>query len=78
MDKKVKEKIIFVRETTLGSIVSDIFSFGMIAGSFWFNYRFVGGNDALDVLLFCVFFLFAMGKAKNYRKLQELAREIKS
>jgi hypothetical protein len=70
-----KEKIIFVKETTLGSIVSDIFTFGGIVSSFWFNYRFIGGNDALDILLFTVFFLFAMSKAANYRKLKELTNQ---
>lgn len=66
-----KEKIVFVKETTPGSIVSDVFTFGMIVGSFWFNYKFIGGNDALDILLFIVFFLFAFGEAGNYRRLKE-------
>lgn len=67
-----KEKIVYIRETTVGSIASDIATFGIIIGSFWFNYKFIDGNNWLDVLLFLTFFLFAMGKAGNYRKLAEL------
>lgn len=70
-----KEKIVYVKENTFGSMMSDTFTFGCIVGSFWFNYRFIGGNDALDALLFLVFFLFAIGKAANYRKLAELNKE---
>lgn len=70
-----KERIVYLKETTLSSVVSDIVTFGCLVGSFWFNYKFIGGNDALDVLLFIVFFLFAMGKAANYRKLAELNKK---
>jgi hypothetical protein len=72
-----KEKIVYLKETTPGSIVSDVVTFGCIVGSFWFNYRFIGGNDILDVLLFIVFFLFSLGKAGNYRKLRELESSAK-
>jgi hypothetical protein len=69
-----QEKIIYLKETTVGSIVSDIVTFGTIVGSFWFNYKFINGNNWLDVLLFISFFLFAVGKTGNYRKLAELNR----
>ena len=69
-----KEKIVYIKETTAGSVVSDIVTFGTICGAFWFNYRFVGGNDAMDILLFLVFFMFAIGKAANIRKLKDIEK----
>lgn len=70
-----RKNTIWVKENTLGSMLSDLFTFGSIVGSFWFNYRFIDGNNWLDVLLFICFFLFAIGKAGNYRKLAELESE---
>lgn len=75
MPDKPKEKIVFLKETTLGSIVNDVFTFSTIVGSFWFNYKFIGGNDALDILLFLVFFMFGIGKAANYKKMKQLIDE---
>lgn len=65
-----KEKIVFVRETTFESYLADFFTFASIVGSFWFNYTYIGGNDALDILLFICFFLFALGRAKDLVRLR--------
>jgi hypothetical protein len=59
---------IYIRENTLQSIGQDLFSLGMIVLAFWLNYRFIGGNDALDVLLFVLFFLMSFGRAANIAK----------
>lgn len=67
-----KEKIVYLKENTLSSLVADTFTFATICGSFWFNYKFINGNNWLDVLLFLCFFMFAIGKAGNVRKLKEL------
>ena len=62
-----KEKIVIVRETTISSVLQDIFTFGLLVGSFWFNYQFIGGNDALDILLFFMFFFMGLGQLRNYK-----------
>lgn len=72
---EVKEKIVIIRETTVQSIISDIVTFGTILFSFWFNYKFIGGNDALDALLFIVFFLTGTAHLKNYKRFQELIND---
>lgn len=69
-----KQKIIYIKENTLSSIVADTFTFASIVASFWFNYRFIDGNNWLDVLLFLCFFMFAIGKAGNMKKLKEIER----
>lgn len=74
---EIKEKIVIVRETTFGSIISDMFSFGIIVASFWFNYTFIGGNDALDALLFITFFTMSFSHIKNYKRFFEDLKEQK-
>lgn len=63
-----KEKVIVVRETNFQSYVADAFTFASMCAAFWFNYKFIGGNDAFDVLLFISFFLFAIGRTKDVRR----------
>jgi hypothetical protein len=70
-----EQKIVYLRETTSQSMISDLFSFGTIVAAFWFNYRFIGGNDALDVVLGIAFFMFSIGRAANYKKLKELEKD---
>lgn len=78
MDTKNNEKLVFVREHTLGSILSDVVTFGVIVASFWFNYRFIDGNNALDTLLFIVFFLQGFSNFKHYKRFYEEAQEAKT
>lgn len=54
-------------ENTLGSIVSDLFTFGFIALTFWFNKEFINGNDLVDVILLVMFVLFLTSKSKTRR-----------
>lgn len=64
-----KEKdIVIIRETNFASYIADLFTFASICGAFWFNYTFIGGNDALDILLFICFFLFSVGRAANIKR----------
>lgn len=71
MDNKPEKQIVLVRETTAQSIVQDIFTYGVTLFAFWFNYNFIGGNDALDVLLFISFFTISLSHLKNYKLLNE-------
>lgn len=70
MSKQVK--VLLIRENTLQSWSQDLFTFASIVGSFWFNYKFIGNNHTLDILLFITFFMLAMGRAGNYRKAKEI------
>lgn len=74
----MKEKVIVVRETNFQSYIADAFSFGSMCAAFWFNYRFIGGNDAFDILLFISFFLFSIGRTKDIRHAIENAKKDKS
>ena len=72
----MNKKIIYVKENTIGSMIADTFTFGTICVAFWFNYKFINGNDMLDVLLFICFILFAFGKASQLKRLKEIEKEI--
>jgi hypothetical protein len=70
----MSKKVIYIKENTIGSMLADTFTFATICLSFWFNYKFIGGNDALDALLFICFILFAIGKASQLKKLAEIEK----
>lgn len=71
-----KEKqIVLVRETTVSSVIQDIVTFSCLVFSFWFNYKFIGGNDALDILLFITFFMMGMSHLRNYKLLKEMTEK---
>lgn len=74
MDKK-DERVVFIKEHTLWSVLSDVVTFGVIVASFWFNYRFIDGNNILDTLLFICFFFQATGNFKHYKRFYEEAQE---
>ena len=75
MEQKEKQ-IVLVREKTKDSIIQDIVSFGAILFSFWFNYKFIGGNDALDILLFIVFFGMGLRSLKEYKLFLEDVKKL--
>lgn len=63
-----KPQVIYVRERTFQSYLADFTTFGTICLSFWFNYKFIDGNNWLDALLFICFFIFAIGRSKEISK----------
>lgn len=71
----MSKKVIYIKENTVGSILADTFTFGSIVASFWFNYKFIDGNNILDILLFICFFLFAVGKAGNIKNVAEIEKK---
>lgn len=71
----MSKKVIYIKENTLGSMLSDFFTFVAIVGSFWFNYKFIDGNNALDALLFICFFMFSVGKAAQIKKVAEIEKQ---
>ena len=59
-----KTKIVLLRKSLLQSILTDMFTFGFLAITFWFNYTFIGGNNFIDVLLISLFFIFIVPMSK--------------
>ena len=62
------KEIIYFRESLFQSILADSFSYGILFGGVWFNYRFCGDSHFLNIVILLLFFLllFAKGKSKQY------------
>lgn len=57
----MKKEIVIYRESLWQSIVSDIFTFGILVGSFAVNQYFIG-SGLLAGFLLILFFVFVIGK----------------
>lgn len=53
-----KEKKSFIR-----SFLSNLNTFGCLGFSFYFNYKFIGGNDFFDLIIFLLFIIIFSCKA---------------
>lgn len=75
-----KREIIYFRESLFQSICADLFSYGMLVGSFWLNIEFIG-SKLLSAILLIMFFMMsfskAMGKAKKFYSKQDLIEYLK-
>ncbi len=61
----MKNKIIIVyRESLVQSIIADIFTFGVLIGSFYINHIYIKSNFLSGILLI-VWLIFVMGKSNN-------------
>ena len=58
----MKKEIIIYRESLWQSIVADIFTFGILVGSFAINYLFIGSNFLAGILMVC-WFIFMIAKS---------------
>lgn len=55
VEEKKTEHTIFYKESAIQSFLSDLFSFSFLIVTFWFNYKFIDGNNILDFLLLIIF-----------------------
>jgi hypothetical protein len=53
-------RIVDARETVISSIVKDIFSMGLLIGSFYINNKYLGNGIILQLLLGFTLFCFAI------------------
>lgn len=59
---KPKPEIIYFRESLKQSVAADTYTFGSIIISFWLNYRFIGNNHFLDVVLIIMALVFTSAR----------------
>jgi hypothetical protein len=46
------------KKSIIGRFLDRLSLFSCLALSFYFNYKFIGGNDFFDVIIFISFFMF--------------------
>lgn len=72
------KQIVIIREHRFENYLGDALTLGYTSLAFWFNYRFIGGNDAFDVLLFIIFFMFVFNRSMQiYKQVREYLEESK-
>ena len=60
----MKKEIIIYKESLWQSVIADIFTFGILIGSFAINHFFIGSNFLAGILLVC-WFIFMIAKVGN-------------
>ncbi len=63
-------KILLINESDGKSMISDIFTFGILIGSFWFNFEYLGNGLILQFVLGVCFFV--MAAARGSRKVRRM------
>ena len=70
-------KISYIRESLVQSVLADIFTFGAMVGSFYFNEKFIGSGFMNGVILI-MFIMFLINKAnknlKTFKTNEELIK----
>lgn len=67
MENKEKEYI-YYRESLWSSIASDLFTFGMLALVFAFNYFYLGDSLAGAIILFIMLLMIVYARGSSKRK----------
>jgi len=65
MDKSKVPKLIYVRESAIQSIISDVISFGIPALLAYLNYAYLGNAVTYQILICFVFFISACAGGKK-------------
>jgi len=71
-----EKEIILLKEGALQSVLSDIFMWASLLFAFWFNLKFIEGNNFLDAIIFILFFVGMLSrtntKAKRFHRKEDL------
>lgn len=62
---KNEKIIVIINESVIGSIVKDVFTFGMFAGLLWFNHAYLSGSTFIDFLFILCVILFLAGRSSK-------------
>lgn len=68
MDDNKKPIFILVKENLWQSICSDMFTFGSMASTVWFNQNFCGGSYFLNALILAVLLTIMFSRAGSKTK----------
>jgi hypothetical protein len=78
---KAEKEVIYFRESAIQSILSDFFMWGSLLFAFWFNHKYIDGNNFLDALVLILFFIgtFSRGeKCKRFTSRKKLLEFLES
>lgn len=76
--EKTKTQFIYFRESAFQSVVSDIFLFGSIMATCYFNHKFLSGKLGIDILLIALMIFMAAnrtsGRTQTFTRIEDLKR----
>lgn len=61
MSKEEKITVVIHKHSKLGSLICDLQSMSLIVITYWINYKFIDGNDFVDVFLLIFIFCYLAG-----------------
>jgi hypothetical protein len=67
-DSKHVLKVLIINESDAKSVLSDLFTFGVLMLCFWLNYKYVGGDAWLSAFLFFGAFIWAINRSTKLAK----------
>ncbi len=65
-----KPEFLIAYQTSAGSIIADLFTFGVLFGGFWLNYKYMGNGVILQLVMGVCFFVCAA--ARGNKKVKRL------
>ena len=66
--KKPEARIIYVRETALQSVLSDIFTFGILIGISTLHFVYWGAHWYMGILIVFLWLVFVAGRAQSKKR----------
>ena len=49
--KNKEPELILIKESLAGSIISDCFTFAIMLGAFWVNYKYIGNSIMMQIII---------------------------
>lgn len=56
------KEVIVIEESLIGSVIKDVFTFGMFAGLLYFNHEYLGGSTIIDLAFVICVIIFLLGR----------------
>ena len=65
MNERQEKLVVVIEESAVGSVIKDVFTFGMFGGLLWFNHQYLAGHILVDMLFIIIVMLFLSARASN-------------
>lgn len=70
------KEYVYLKESFFQSVMSDIFSFGLLLFGFWFNYAYCGASKFVNIVILIFFFIGVTSRFNTKTKRFYSAKEL--
>ena len=67
---------IYEKKGLVRSVLNQLSYFTILGVSFWFNYKFVGGNNFFDAIIFAMFIMSIISKVGDFMSSDNYYKEV--